>query len=380
MRNVRHTLYILLSHTEIMRQGYEREMHYGSITVSVAKVLLFGNAGSGKTSVTAIMMGDDPPSVRTSTPLIVRPIQVTTIRVKKTMEWKKKSPEEVLKMLAEIIRSRQSRKADSQNYQQESLHSEQLQPTKDKLLFDTPSPTPTKLKSEFDVLLESVVNEDYFLSLVDSSKLSSEPILEQRWLYIIDSGGQPEFHNMLSIFVQKTTVCMYVLKIHEELDDYPQADFYKDGNPVGQSYPSRLTNRQIFEQFMRTLRSFSSKKNGEPPSIVLLATHQDMVEKGKLPELLEERHKQIKAIVIPHFKDQLIYYNDMQKKFIFTINAKHPDGEDKRTANAIRKVITEDFPGETLQIPIRWYILDHWARNISVHLNRTVLRSVNIPH
>ena len=38
-----------------MKQTYEREMRYGYIDTSIAKVLLFGIAGSGKTSATAIM-------------------------------------------------------------------------------------------------------------------------------------------------------------------------------------------------------------------------------------------------------------------------------------------------------------------------------------
>ena len=93
----------VLTHT--VKQSYEREMCYGHIETSIAKVLLFGIAGSGKTSATAIMMGEKPPSICTSTPLMVRPVQVITVLIKELIKWEKKTPEEVLRMVAEIIRS-----------------------------------------------------------------------------------------------------------------------------------------------------------------------------------------------------------------------------------------------------------------------------------
>ena len=153
------------------------------------------------------------------------------------------------------------------------------------------------------------MKRDDFLKLVHSSSPSSEPILEQRWLYIIDSGGQPEFHNMLSVFLQNTTACIFVFRIHEELDDCPPVAFYRDGSSVGVSDILGLTNRKIFQQFMSTMRSFRSKKNGDPPRIVLLATHRDKVKKRKLLKLLEKRHKELKAILQSQFKHQLMYRN-----------------------------------------------------------------------
>ena len=253
-----------------MRESYEREMHYGFILTSIAKVLLFGIAGSGKTSVTAIMMGDDPPPVRTNTSLMARPIQVISVLIGQLMEWRKKRPEEVLRIIAEIVRSRklqeigiestasELQETDSHNHGLRSPHSEQVQPIEGQPLsphsdqiqpIEDQSVSPTlpqmtpKSKSEFDSILEEAVKRDDFLKLVHSSSPSSEPILEQRWLYIIDSGGQPEFHNMLSVFLQNTTACIFVFRIHEELDDCPPVAFYRDGSSVGVSDILGLTGK-----------------------------------------------------------------------------------------------------------------------------------------
>ena len=220
-----------------------------------------------------------------------------------------------------------------------------------------------KPKSEFDLVLNSAAKEEDFLSLVHKCDLPSEPILEQRWLYIIDSGGQPEFHDMLSIFVQKATTCIFVCRMHDELDDHPLVEIYQDESSIGSTRNSRLANRQIFQQFMCTMRSFNSMKNdGSPPSILLLATHRDLVEGGELPTPLVDG---LKAIVLPQFKKQLIHCDRQLEKFILTMNAKKPEDRDRETANDIRKVITEKCPGEKVKIPIRWYNLNHGSKKIS---------------
>ena len=360
-------------HTHIVRQTYERELHYGHINTFIGKVLLFGIAGSGKTSVMAIMMGDDPPQVRESTSLMARPVQVITVLLDDLTKWEKKTPEEVRRRIAEIIRSRELHKTDLESTHSESTASESTASTVSEASTDQQIQNQltreseqvkeeTLLSPEFNSLLKKTVKEDNFLSLVHDSNQSTEPILEQRWLYIIDSGGQPEFHNMLSIFVQNTTACIFVFRMHEELDDCPLVAYFKDGKSLG-SYQSKMTNRQTFKQFICTMRSFSTKKNGFPPKILLLATHRDQVEEGALPDLLEERRKQLKSIVLPQFQHQLIYCDERLVEFIFTMNAKKPESKDRATANTIRDRIKEMCSGKKEKVPLRWHTLDDLSRS-----------------
>ena len=371
------SLSLSLSPPPTVRQTYDKEMRYGHISTSIAKVLLFGIAGSGKTSVTAIVMGEDPPAIRMSTPLMVHPIQVIPVLIKELTKWEMKTQEEVRKTIAEIIRSRESY-SESQLNGSKSPRTYKPKPPQPKQfrLKESQQPLSTlpKSNSKFDSVLEVVMKEDDLLSPVHNCDPPTEPILKQRWLYIIDSGGLPEFHNMLSIFVQNTTACIFVFRMHEGLDDCPPLAYYKDGMRIGPLQHSRLTNRQIFQQFMCTMRSFNSKDFlKSPPSILLLATHRDLVDASKLPELLEERHKQLKAIVLPQFEHHLIFCDEQMEKFIFTMNGKSPEGRDRETANAIRELITKQCLGEEANIPIRWHNLNHQSRRISDCLNRKVL-------
>ena len=88
------------------KQIYEQEMKRGHIELDIDKVVMFGIAGSGKTCALAVMLGDDPPDVTCSTPLMKRPVEVLFMDVDKKLHWKIKTLQEVNESIAEIIRSR----------------------------------------------------------------------------------------------------------------------------------------------------------------------------------------------------------------------------------------------------------------------------------
>ena len=81
-------------------------MKRGHIELCIDKVVMFGIAGSGKTCALAVMLGDDPPDVTCSTPLMKRPVEVLFMDVDKKLHWKIKTLQEVNESIAEIIRSR----------------------------------------------------------------------------------------------------------------------------------------------------------------------------------------------------------------------------------------------------------------------------------
>ena len=118
-----HTLYIHYIHTyntvamyndyvpsgrQGSKQIYEKEMLLGFLELGIDKVVMFGIAGSGKSSSLAALLGLDPPDLRCSTPLMQRPIEVVVIHVDDQLHWQKKTPEQIRETVAEIIRSRMS--------------------------------------------------------------------------------------------------------------------------------------------------------------------------------------------------------------------------------------------------------------------------------
>ena len=86
------------------------------------------------------------------------------------------------------------------------------------------------------------------------------------------------------------------------------------------------------------------------PRLLFLATHPDMVAEGELPTRLEALHKRLKKILLPQFKDQIVYCNKKGEEFIFTMNAAKPVKKDQECAEAIRRCLREGRKG--VKVPL----------------------------
>ena len=92
------------------------------------------------------------------------------------------------------------------------------------------------------------------------------------WIHLIDSGGQPEFHDLLPLFLPNTSVVIFVFKLTESLDQKPIVEYYgPDGRPIGDSRESYLTHKEIFEHSLKVLKAHK----GPCPKILVIGTHKD---------------------------------------------------------------------------------------------------------
>ena len=88
---------------------YEEEMRRGVIKRLLTKLVMVGNAGSGKSTSLETVLDEKPPAEedRESTPLLKRPVQTDVVYVdKKKVKWVKKNPEEKKRYIASVLRAR----------------------------------------------------------------------------------------------------------------------------------------------------------------------------------------------------------------------------------------------------------------------------------
>ena len=366
-------------------------MQLGSIDLGIDKVVMFGIAGSGKTCSLAALLGMPPPEIRCSTPLLERPIEVKVISVDDKLQWQKMTREQVRKRIAEIIKSRAESPSILAQTSPNSGHTSQQHPTASASHPHLPTERDTseaaatpsqsdegKMSSttELDFLLKSLSEvEEEFVSLINNSTSSSKPILKQNWLYVIDSGGQHEFHEVLPIFLNGAANFIFVFKVHESLDKRPEIAYYdSSGKLVGVPYHSFLTNKEIFKQCMCTMHSFASRnKDTNPPQVLILGTHRDMVKEEDLPKVLESINKSLKEVMLPHFRDQIIFCDETLKSFVFTINAQQPEAKDKECAEALRAFLGKQHGRRRVKMPLRWHALEDRLQQMAEALKQKVL-------
>ena len=421
------------------KQIYEQEMKLGHILLDLDKILMFGIAGSGKTSTLAVLLGLAPPDIRCSTPLMKRPITVMFMCVNEKMEWEEKTQEQMREIVAKVISSRVPKQhtvaqsdASPASPDQQPSHtttSQSRQPTAEKSTPSSEKKTTDQVQSEEGVSLDSILKssevdegfvspsnsgrsspfeaagkstpssekkttdqvqseegvsldsllkstevDEGFVSSINSGRTFLEAIVRLRQLLIADSGGQPEFLETMPVFLNGASKFVYVMKAHESLEKRTMVQYFKDNKLVWE-FPASHTNEDTLKQCTRTMRSLNAKNPKIPPSKMLfLATHRDMVPDKELPGVLKHLHKRLKKILLPEFKEQLIFCDQEGEDFIFTLNAAKPEDKDRECGQAIRECLSKSEEGrEPVKVPLRWYTLYQKLLEIMNGLGKKVL-------
>ena len=192
------------------------------------------------------------------------------------------------------------------------------------------------------------------VKLVEKSK-GSKRFLELQWIHFIDSGGQPQFHEVLPAFIRNTTATIFVMKLSERLDEHPMIEYYDvNGEISGKPYQHALSNEQMLQCSVRTILSQPSS-GGKHSKTLVVGTHRDR--ESSCSESRAEKNKKLIDMLTP-LKYHLVYYR-LGSEVIFPINAKKPKDKDHQICASIRKQI-EDKESTPLpyKIPIGWFLLE----------------------
>ena len=158
--------------------------------------------------------------------------------------------------------------------------------------------------------------------LIDDIPETEEPLSYIYKILVSDCGGQPQFHEVLPIFVRKMSMILFVFKLSEEFSTRPMVEYYEDGKPLCEPYPSDHTTEQLIQQGLQSLHSHRSSKDkdhSEAPQIVMVGTHKD--EEEKCQESREAKDQKLQDMLLPTFKKELVYYDEKKGSVLFPMNA-----------------------------------------------------------
>ena len=350
----------------------DEALEKGYILCNLIKVLTLGAAGSGKTSTKYRLLREEPPVERSSTALAEASIRAISRALfgKDLTGWIRISPEKFMEMLAEALIAgvpmeeqlealragvEQLKKTLSEeNLSKESVRKEnghRKKGHKEKLRKKDP---PTASASS-----QQSPSSEQILRLVERSS-GSKKFFEIQWINFIDSGGQPQFHELLPAFIRNTTVTMFVLKLSERLDQQPMIEYYEEGKRCGNALPCRLRNDQILQRCIQMIHSQPSSE-GYLSQMLFVATHRDL--EAECSESRADKNRKLLEMFRPHFHDQLVYYHPFDE-LIFPINAKAPTEEDRKVASMICEQISR-FASKPYKIPVGWFLLEQDIRMLA---------------
>ncbi|XP_064407681.1 uncharacterized protein LOC135352424 [Halichondria panicea] len=200
----------------------------------------------------------------------------------------------------------------------------------------------------------------------DADRTAVQEKLGSHWIYIIDSGGQPHFHNLLPLFMPKISVALYTLRLSDCLDDHPLVKYYKDNQPLGEGFKSRLSVLDNFKYLVQSIQSHS-----ENCKLVCIGTHKDRQSECK--ETLFDKNKTFLNFAENDCIRKFIFYFNLRRKdVIFPIDCKHCDSNSKEVAKTIRE-ISQELNNIEILVPFWWFVLEIIVEKVSNDENRKVL-------
>ena len=200
--------------------------------------------------------------------------------------------------------------------------------------------------------------------------------MEQEWLYFVDSGGQPQFHNVFQAFIQNTSILLLVINLVEKLSAFNEHHFQNDegqnlSNFEGASAPKIV---DVLQSIASTLHSKGS--SSEESKIFFVGTHKDKFEENpKAFEAIEEK-EEILCSLFDEERIQATTSHDTKSKVIFPVNglqAKKGEFDDPVVADIRKKMFDCFGKVESRRIPLRWFALELALEQKATSIEQKVL-------
>ena len=367
--------------SEKSKEMFNEAMTHGYVEARDIKALIFGAAGTGKTHTIALLMDEEPPMKRCSTPCATRPIRVDKIE-EEGGKWIRVTHDQLSQTVADtstMLPQKPSitRKATS-SVSSSSTHipvgTSKRKTTSKAKIASKLSPSAASTSREKLSSISTSSAEDELLRRIEMSPYArqAKKAFKRDRITLIDTGGQPQFHEVLPMFMRDTSASMFTIKLDDSLDDHPLIEFYDDSGKLVGSCRSPFTNQQILMMCMRVIQSQASQsEEGVCPTPIFVGTHKDL--EDQCPQPRKEKNRKIHKILPPAVQDKAIYCDKRLKELIFAVNAKTPGPHEREVAAELRRVIVERSHVKPKRIPLRWHALELALQKLMLELGRGVL-------
>ena len=174
----------------------------------------------------------------------------------------------------------------------------------------------------------------------EGKTLQMEVLFKLQVILFLDSGGQPQFHELLLALCHNVGLVLIFVKLNERLDaPCKNALTDEEGRWLKERCPSLLTNEQLLVQFVHTMmcKPLSHSSEGVHTMYMVIGTHRDLMHECK-DETLAQKNERLDILLLPALEEQLIMNgNDI----IFDVNAKDPDEIDEKCYDLIREKVSD---------------------------------------
>ena len=363
----------------------EKCLKAGYLILNNLKGILSGKSRSGKTHTLARLFRMELPKVPVSTGVAEGAVQGCSSEVMAGIrevshevlqaiedEWDLMSPEELLEQLAMAVREGVLTGNLAEIVDQFIERHHEMQPVP-----VTTSATEESVPHFPSPLLQISTSRTEMASLIQNCP-TPQNSLKLKLLHFVDSGGQPQFHEVLPAFIHNTAVIILVLKLNESLDASSRAEFCdEEGATYEDTNIALLNNMEVLEHQIRTIQT-------KPPAlgenrkamVAVVGTHRDeeerLIKEKVCPETRSQKNKKLRNLFLPLLASLLIMFR-APDEIIFPVNVLNPNEDDWDVLKVLREKIMEAGLFSEYRIPVGWFLLEQDIRKFAESEGRKVV-------
>ena len=365
---------------ERAEQIIDQALNSGSVKQRNVVAVITGLMGSGKTCFLSRLFHRPPPDLYTSTGIAEQSYRglLHHIGNMSAGAWNLLSHKDIREFLAPLFRAGMT-EADVASLAANLIAMDMSDTTSDNPLPLPPSPSldttsitlsqstlpPTTMLPSFPDVSPTC---QAMVSLVkETTGSTSELLLEL--VHMIDTGGQPEYMEVMPCLIHNANLALLVLNLMYGLDEYPPINFHVKCVAYKRKLLSQYTGRQIILKLVSTLKC---KKSAQKVfCLLVVATHRDCI-KGDLAALIDAFNRELRNLLLPACKEELILY-EAPDKVAFVLNLKNPDGDDDKALDLIRQKVSESNLGDAVKVPGSFLMYEQDLLRFASSIERDIL-------
>ena len=188
---------------------------------------------------------------------------------------------------------------------------------------------------------DSAASKDVVSAVCDASRdrAKEEELYKLQVILYFDSGGQPQYHELVPALSHNVSLVQIFIKLNERLDALCIHAFTdEEGKWFRERCSSLLTNEQMVLQLVHTMmcKPLADSNKGIRTMFMIIGTHRDLIHKCN--ETLAEKNARLASLLLPALDEVLIMNgNDI----IFDVNAMSPDEYDEKRFDLIREKVSD---------------------------------------
>ena len=353
--------YLKHKQSELYAKAVVEAMEEGEGDLTQCNILLHGPPGAGKTSVKQLMLGLPPLCRERQGSTDILENTVRAVSIKQMKQFRVIDNDELITMLAEEVNSHKTEKEDEQNSKDRAVQNGVAPLQTPYTTTNKPSAAACKANVSVSNADSNEVGTFCFKKAKSiqcirerlSRQSGSIKLLDSCWHHVVDSGGQPQFQDILPLVYRIPCLSIVTIRLTDEVDMKPRVCFHEEGKNI-YKLPDHLlvSNRELIIQTCQMAVSQAASM-GIASYVMIVGTHKDKL--GEHSEARIRKWNQEIAGIRKEFGKVLILKSEEES--IFSVNAMADGPERQEYTKELQECIiaTTKESASPVKIPLRWF-------------------------